>query len=536
MKNATQDELACYIANTGCDFEFFHPDFKFSVKVCIPAEWGPRDYVSAGYHIYPILSFGLPSHLEPRNPAGLSAEQITEGGKYRAWSLAEQERALKGFGAAVDDLQMWLDGKWHANSFSGTHPNRTYRLPADTPFPDWSEMSKAKIESEIPPPPINRCPSTFPHPGHDYCPGVPFSKAVVKESLTAQASTEESSGVQPAPGETPETDALLNDPDRKSDNPLWTHARTLERQRDQAREEIAALQEQCQHEGKAGAEVMRVEQLQSEVQVLREQRDEANADRVRLREVIQERVDAIKEYRSDPGITCLRAGKADDALEQALSTPAPEMVSKEEIEETKAALEQLYIYHEDKISNKEAEYKKAIEMTEKVLRGERVEMIAKAEHDAIVKELNDRLQDRTSGMLDGQVRIQGWKHAPSFRDGWEAGMNRYDTPGAPDKEQALREWMDEPDYMQDSAFQEEDPGEIPLLWLDGPSEKEASFSDTFEAHGKTWARHDGSGECPGNPDRFIDILEDDEINTADEIMIGRYWHWHPGIIGWRYAD
>lgn len=366
MKNATPTEIANYITNTGC---------KSFTGSCPCLDWGAKGHrpdCTAGHLYIALTPFGLPSHLVPHNPAGLSAEQITEGGKWRC-------------GTANDFMQTgvfeyWKNENtgWVAGAFGGRYalhlnPDFTYRLPADTPFPDWEEMSKAVIESEIPPPPINRCPSTFPHPAHDYCPGVPFGKrATVKESSTAQPATEDSSTPQPAPGETltcpvcdgrstkkpglrcpecrgdesyipymkpapgetPETDAYIAKK-IKEHGPNWPKnlpetldfAQNLERQRDQAIREVS---EQGRRIGELESDLQQAYNARNRARMEEEQKwrpqlEAANADRARLRGVlklIQPMVNAI------PAELWKDSDNVAIPINKALSTPPPEMVSK----------------------------------------------------------------------------------------------------------------------------------------------------------------------------------------------------------------
>lgn len=62
-----------------------------------------------------------------------------------------------------------------------------------------------------------------------------------------------------------------------------------------------------------------------------------------------------------------------------------------------------------------------------------------AKHEAVVKELNDRLIDRTTGMPDSLAKPR--LSAASFRAGWEASMD-FATGGTSNLEQALREHLE----------------------------------------------------------------------------------------------
>lgn len=60
-------------------------------------------------------------------------------------------------------------------------------------------------------------------------------------------------------------------------------------------------------------------------------------------------------------------------------------------------------------------------------------------HEAVVKELNERLVDRTTGMLDSLAKPR--LSAASFRAGWEASMD-FATGGISNLEQALQQHLD----------------------------------------------------------------------------------------------
>lgn len=206
----------------------------------------------------------------------------------------------------------------------------------------------------------------------------------VKESLTPQPATEESSAPQPAPGETPETGTPLYIEAEYIESGSFAGGeeacyeagikrgervfvmkeevfRTLERQRNQAREELAAckwriaeLENALEASQNARGQVGRLKVLIAEKNVAL---DAANADRVRLREALEDYqkaafaiVDLVNE--GNEVFDGPRGGKSkarylwfkatnlakDLAIKirsdkQALSTPPPEMVSDEDLAE-----------------------------------------------------------------------------------------------------------------------------------------------------------------------------------------------------------
>ncbi len=170
MIHATQSQLANYLTNTGCAGQYksketvgWKPHMPYCQVRIIEA-------VKMGYPIRIALTpYGLPSHLDPHNPEGLTPEQITEGGLYRAVTKTEADAAQAG-------KQLWDNDHWFTPELIWRGDGLTFRLPASTPFPDWAEMSKAKED-------------------------VTWIKAPQKaEDFVFKAPTS-----QPVPGETPET-------------------------------------------------------------------------------------------------------------------------------------------------------------------------------------------------------------------------------------------------------------------------------------------------------------------------------------------
>ena len=62
-----------------------------------------------------------------------------------------------------------------------------------------------------------------------------------------------------------------------------------------------------------------------------------------------------------------------------------------------------------------------------------------AKHEAVVKEFNERLVDRTTGMLDSLAKPR--LSAASFRAGWEASMD-FASGGTSNLEQSLQQHLD----------------------------------------------------------------------------------------------
>ena len=68
-------------------------------------------------------------------------------------------------------------------------------------------------------------------------------------------------------------------------------------------------------------------------------------------------------------------------------------------------------------------------------------------------------------------------------------------------------------------------------------------SETFEAHGKTWTRHNPGDAMPCGGDAMVEVLTRRELNGAYEYsdQLAERWYWSNSdsggdIIGWRYAD
>ena len=134
--NPTQQEIANYITNTGCDFKARHLNSEY---------WEGWHGDASSFISDPecevavaLTLFGLPSHLPPANPANLSAEQITEDGKYRA--VTAKDSCNQPHEIWNPYRKFWINGYEVPCDFEGQ--NHTHRVPASTPFPDWEEMSK----------------------------------------------------------------------------------------------------------------------------------------------------------------------------------------------------------------------------------------------------------------------------------------------------------------------------------------------------------------------------------------------------------
>jgi len=107
--------------------------------------------------------------------------------------------------------------------------------------------------------------------------------------------------------------------------------------------------------------------------------------------------------------------------------------------ETRAALRQALSIYADKL-DETRESKRAI-LTNAVL-SELLTMREEADHEAIVAELNNRLIDRTQGLLAIASKHRRGRSATSFRAGWEAAMNHHSIPSAPGLEQALQQHLE----------------------------------------------------------------------------------------------
>lgn len=144
LTTATQIQLANYITNTGCRFEWqFTAGAIWSSPYNQTAQW----HVSQGYQIRIALTeYGLPSHLSPRNPANTPAEVITEGG-YRAWTVMEYENLpIRTSGPML--VECWEDSNWDDTGWEGSLGHRTYRVPVSVQLPDWEERSQPPAKDE----------------------------------------------------------------------------------------------------------------------------------------------------------------------------------------------------------------------------------------------------------------------------------------------------------------------------------------------------------------------------------------------------
>lgn len=143
LTTATQIQLANYITNTGCEWEFQWDNWYWSKP-----QPGEQVGLVRNFSIRIALTdLNLPSHLSPHNPANVSAEVITQGG-YRAWTVMERENPSNRINDHVL-IECWKDSKWDDTGWTGTLLYRTYRAPVSIPFPDWGEMSQPPAKGEL---------------------------------------------------------------------------------------------------------------------------------------------------------------------------------------------------------------------------------------------------------------------------------------------------------------------------------------------------------------------------------------------------
>lgn len=62
----------------------------------------------------------------------------------------------------------------------------------------------------------------------------------------------------------------------------------------------------------------------------------------------------------------------------------------------------------------------------------------RAQYEADIAMMNERLQERTDAMLNRLAATRFAPSAASFRDGWEASMNHYSIPSSPALEEAVQ--------------------------------------------------------------------------------------------------
>jgi len=83
-----------------------------------------------------LNEWNLPAGMKPCNPHGLSAEEITEGGEYRAvtegdWD--EETFILPAFAQVyLSKSKSWSSGTSYNSHF---HEVLTFRVPINTPYP-----------------------------------------------------------------------------------------------------------------------------------------------------------------------------------------------------------------------------------------------------------------------------------------------------------------------------------------------------------------------------------------------------------------
>ena len=199
MKTAAQTELANYVANTVCDFDYRkNAQWEWMRNKVFQTLQNASDFHEKHFEIRIALTeYGLPSHLPPHNPAGLTPEQITEGGKYRCISRSEADGRFTDRGEYWHpEAMIWMDGKadgpWHWNT------DANIRVPADTPFPDWEEISKAATEESSGVQTCAPCPMcgagshgiVLSNAEIDLETGEILDEATVKEPLTVQPAPE----------------------------------------------------------------------------------------------------------------------------------------------------------------------------------------------------------------------------------------------------------------------------------------------------------------------------------------------------------
>lgn len=136
----SQQELAAWIDREGLAFEVLEWAANGT-----KAFWrSPSDdldvlyYLEADYEIRlapgALNEWNLPHGTEPHNPDGLTPEQITEGGQYRAVTLEELSSPLP------PEAQYFRNGKWKWKSFRIAYGlETTYRVPITTPLPAVKE-------------------------------------------------------------------------------------------------------------------------------------------------------------------------------------------------------------------------------------------------------------------------------------------------------------------------------------------------------------------------------------------------------------
>lgn len=137
-KDWTQEETANYQQATGALF-LYERKVRHVTNWWVPSEFSAHEHIARGDKIRIALTpFGLPSHLSPHNPFGLTAERITEEGKYRAWSEMERDARINQDFGTVPKVYIWhSEGGWKKDATChGNSPCETYRVPVDFPWPD----------------------------------------------------------------------------------------------------------------------------------------------------------------------------------------------------------------------------------------------------------------------------------------------------------------------------------------------------------------------------------------------------------------
>jgi hypothetical protein len=135
----SQQELAALIEREGSPWEFRHRSWNTWLKG-IPSE-NPKWLIAHGYEIRitpdALNEWNLPHGTEPHNPDGLTPEQITEGGMWRA--TAEGEYLPKG-SQVWNPYEGWINTGFVGHYAGGSALRRlAFRVPITTPLPAVKE-------------------------------------------------------------------------------------------------------------------------------------------------------------------------------------------------------------------------------------------------------------------------------------------------------------------------------------------------------------------------------------------------------------
>lgn len=133
----SQEDLAKFADNESLDFQIqnMHGHWCFPPNSTRLLAWVNTHLIRLAPGA--LTDYGLKPGMKPHNPDDLTADVITEGGKYRAM-LSNERRIRRNKGGY---LQRWNGGYWEEYGYGDMGEcsvgkcSSTYRVPVNTPFP-----------------------------------------------------------------------------------------------------------------------------------------------------------------------------------------------------------------------------------------------------------------------------------------------------------------------------------------------------------------------------------------------------------------